>query len=139
MARTFSPLIPMVIALAVPWFASCGGGKPAETGGTGAGGATAAGTGSDDVKGVVIGDAKETWYEEPSGAGDKGTGVREYTMNVTKTTAWKVQSDKALPPDQAFKVRVRFPVPKVLPEGARDPHIINRTLWEVRSEIAKCY
>lgn len=93
----------------------------------------------DPVKGVIVGDSSETWYEEPAGSGGAGTKNRTFTLTVTKKTEWKVESTKALPPEQTFHVRVGFPVPKVVPVDARDPHVINRTLWEVRKEIAKCF
>lgn len=94
---------------------------------------------------VVIEDSKEVWYEEESGKpGEKGTGVREFKLDVTKHVEWKggggTMVDAGPPPaDRVFRIFVRFPVPKVTPKDARDPHAINRLLWDVRSEIAKCY
>jgi len=38
-----------------------------------------------------------------------------------------------------IRVQLKFPVPKVAPEGAREPHAINRSLWEARGEITKCF
>lgn len=94
---------------------------------------------------VVIEDSKEVWYEEESGkAGDKGSTVREFKLDVTKHVEWKggggTMVDAGAPPaDRVFRVFVRFPVPKVMPKDARDPHAINRLIWDVRGEIAKCY
>jgi len=94
---------------------------------------------------VIIEDSKETWYEETSGKpGEKGTGIREYVLDVTKRVEWKggggTLLDAGAPPaDKIYRIAVRFPVPKVFPENARDPHVVNRLLWDVRKEIAKCW
>jgi hypothetical protein len=119
-------------------FFACGSNnKPAETGGA---------AGSDSAPRVVIESSTETWYEEESGKpGEKGTGVREYVLDVTKRVEWKGGSGGTMvdagppPPDKILRVAVRFPVPKVAPDNARDPHVINRLLWDIRKEIAKCY
>jgi hypothetical protein len=83
----------------------------------------------------------ETWLEEPSGpatAGGKGTGVREYALDVTKTTVPKAGTTGATK-TKILRVVVRFPVPKVEPSGAREPHVINQLIWKVRKEIAQCF
>jgi len=141
MARRILPLLlPLALALPLAPLACGPSSPPPSTGGTTAKSSEGAGADSGDpVKGVIVGDSTEVWYEEPSGAGGAGTKNRTYTLEVTKKTEWKVESTKALPPDQVFKVRVGFPVPKVIPAEARDVHVINRTFWEVRKEIAKCY
>lgn len=130
----------LALASCVPIVAvACGGGggsKPAA-------GPTPEPTGSTPK--VVIEDSTETWYEEDSGKpGEKGTGVREYVLDVTKRVEWKggggTLIDAGPPPaDKIYRVAVRFPVPKVQPENARDPHTVNRLLWDIRKEIAKCY
>lgn len=119
-------------------FFACGGGnnKGAETGGASA---------SETAPRVVIESSTETWYEEESGKpGEKGTGVREYVLDVTKRVEWKGGGGTMVdagppPPDKILRVAVRFPVPKVIPDNARDPHVVNRLLWDIRKEIAKCY
>lgn len=126
---TLGPALPVVAFLA------CGGGntKPAE-------GPTTAET----TPKVVIESSTETWYEEESGKpGEKGSGVREYVLDVTKRVEWKsggtMLDAGAAPADKILRVAVRFPVPKVIPDNARDPHVVNRLLWDIRKEIAKCY
>jgi len=119
---------------------ACGGG-----GGDGKGATSPTPAGSEPR--VIIEDSKEVWYEEESGTGkpgEKGSGVREFKLDVTKHVEWKggggTMVDAGPPPaDRVFRIFVRFPVPKVMPKDARDPHAINRLLWDVRSEIAKCY
>lgn len=119
---------------------ACGGG-----GGDGKGAQGPSSGSSTGEPKVVIEDSKEVWYEEESGkAGEKGSGVREFKLDVTKHVEWKggggTMVDAGPPPaDRVFRIFVRFPVPKVTPKDARDPHAINRLLWDVRSEIAKCY
>jgi hypothetical protein len=93
---------------------------------------------------VAVEDAGEAWVEEASGkAGEKGTSVREFKLDVTKRVEWKggaAPVDAGPPPaDRVLRVAVRFPVPKVLPKDARDPHVVNRLLWDVRSDLAKCF
>lgn len=138
MKRLLLPFAACALALAVPL--ACGGSKqPASTGGGGGGGGASTG----EPK-VIVEDSTETWYEEPAGTGDKGSSIREYVLDVTKRVEWKGGGGTLLdagppPADRVFRVAVRFPVPKVIPDGARDPHAINRLLWDVRKEIAKCY
>jgi hypothetical protein len=106
--------------------------------------ATATPKGEESAK-VIVEDSSETWYEETSGKpGESGTGIREYVLDVTKRVEWKGGGGTLLdagapPPDRIFRIAVRFPVPKVFPEAARDPHVVNRLLWDVRKEIAKCW
>jgi hypothetical protein len=134
MVRSFPCLVAVVSSTSALAFA-CGGGPPPQTAPT---------AGSEEPR-VVIEDSTETWYEEESGKpGEKGTGVREYLLDVTKRVEWKsggtLVGDAGPPPaDKIYRIAVRFPVPKVEPNGARDVHTINRLLWEVRKEIAKCY
>lgn len=106
--------------------------------------ATSTPKGEESAK-VIVEDSTETWYEETSGKpGETGTGIREYVLDVTKRVEWKGGGGTLLdagapPPDRIFRIAVRYPVPKVFPEGARDPHVVNRLLWDVRKEIAKCW
>lgn len=111
-----------------------------------AGGPSAGGAGSSTEPRVVIEDSKEVWYEEESAGkpGEKGSNVREFKLDVTKHVEWKggggTMVDAGAPPaDRVFRVFVRFPVPKVTPKDARDPHAVNRLIWDVRSEIGKCF
>lgn len=90
--------------------------------------------------GPPMGDA-ETWIEEQSGPatpGGKGTGVREYALDVTKTTVPKAGTTGPTK-TKILRVVVRFPVPKVEPAGAREPHVINQLIWKLRKEIAQCF
>jgi hypothetical protein len=103
-------------------------------------------TGKETEPKVVIESSTETWYEEDSSGkpGEKGTGVREYVLDVTKRVEWKGGGGTMVdagppPPDKILRVAVRFPVPKIIPENGRDPHVVNRLLWDIRKEIAKCY
>jgi len=129
----------LVLAMAVASTACGGGNKTTDGPKTGGGG------GGDEKPRVVIEDSKETWYEEPSaGPGGKESKLREHFMDVTKRVEWKggggtMVDAGAPPPDKVFRVFVRFPVPKVEPKDARDPHVVNRELWDLRGEIAKCY
>lgn len=131
-----SILLVLASASCAAFFACGGGNKPAETGGA---------AGSETAPKVVIESSTETWYEEDSGKpGEKGTGVREYVLDVTKRVEWKggggTMVDAGAPPaDKIYRVAVRFPVPKVIPDNARDPHVVNRLLWDIRKEIAKCH
>lgn len=131
----------LLLTFAIATTACGGGGKtaePAKTGGAGEGA-------TEDKPRVVIEDSKETWYEEESaGGGGKTSKVREHTMDVTKRVEWKGGGGTMVdagppPPDKVLRVFVRFPVPKVEPKDARDPHVVNRLLWDIRAEIAKCY
>jgi hypothetical protein len=130
----------LVLTIAMVTTACGGGNKTTEPPKSGGGG----GVGEETPR-VVIEDSKETWYEEPSGSGGgKGTNLREHFMDVTKRVEWKggggTMVDAGAPPaDKVFRVFVRFPVPKVEPKDARDPHAVNRLLWDQRAEIAKCY
>lgn len=116
----------------------CGGGntgpKPAST-------PTAESDGKEPK--VVIEDSTEVWYEEDSGGGkpgDKGSSVREYLLDVTKEEGVKNSSnDAGAPKQKLYRVAIRYPVPKVQPPDARDVHAINRLLWDVRKEMAKCF
>ena len=132
LAAAAAALVPALFALA----ACSAGSKPSNAPGAGSG---------EQAPKVIVEDSTETWYEEASGKpGEKGTGVREYVLDVTKRVEWKNGGGTLLdagapPPDKNYRIAVRFPVPKVMPEGARDVHTINRLLWEVRKEIAKCY
>ncbi|GAC1586297.1 MAG: hypothetical protein NVS3B20_15450 [Polyangiales bacterium] len=88
---------------------------------------------------AVVEDPTETWHEEPSGKGnEKGSGVREYVLDVTKETGVK-GSDAGPTSQKIYRVSVRFPVPKVEPAQGRDVHTVNRLLWEERKETAKCF
>lgn len=128
----------LALAFVVGTLAACGGGNKGTT-------APSGGGGSEGTPKVIIEDSSETWYEQESGkAGEKGTGVREFHLDVTKRVEWKGGGGTMVdagppPPDKIFRIFVRYPVPKVTPADARDVHAINRLLWEVRSEIAKCY
>lgn len=87
------------------------------------------------------GSAAETWVEEVSGPATKSgqaSKVREYFLDVTKTTQPKAGFEGATT-KRYLRVIVRFPVPKVTPEGAREPHVINEILWKVRKDIAQCF
>jgi hypothetical protein len=102
---------------------------PASSGASSA--AAAAGSGS----------AAETWVEEVSGPATKtgeGSKVREYFLDVTKTTQPKA-GFQGPTTKRYLRVIVRFPVPKVTPDGAREPHVINEILWKVRKDIAQCF
>lgn len=131
----------VTVALVVPVLAiaACSGGsKPTTTPSGGSGS-------SESTPKVIVEDSTETWYEEPSAGGPGGkSGIREYLLDVTKRVEWKNGGGTLLdagapPPDKNYRIAVRFPVPKVAPDGARDVHTINRLLWDVRKEIAKCY
>jgi len=140
-SRAMSFRTSLVVTFAIGTMACGGGGKTAEPSKSPA---AAEGSGEEKPR-VVIEDSKETWYEEESaGPGGKGSKVREHTMDVTKRVEWKggggTMVDAGPPPaDKVLRVFVRFPVPKVEPNGARDPHVANRLLWDIRAEIAKCY
>ncbi len=137
MHRVWAPSFAVVGLVALHLCGGCGGGaKPA---------ATTSPAGSETAPRVVVEDSSETFYEEgAAGKPGESTGVREYVMDVTKRVEWKGGGGTLLdagtpPPDKILRVAVRFPVPKVSPDGARDPHVVNRLLWDIRNEIAKCY
>ena len=137
MARPLFRVSPLsIFALA---FVACGGGntKPATNG-------EGPSASSSDTPKVIIEDSTEVWYDETSGpaAGSgKGTGVREYYRDVTRSTGVKgpFSADAGAPEIKKLRVIVRFPVPKVQPPDARDPHTVNRLLWEARAQIAACF
>ncbi len=118
----------------------CGGPTPPGTGGAGTPHAET--TAPSSAPATASSEASsETWVEEasaPATTGGKGTGVREYTLDVTKTTSPK-EGTTGPTTTKVLRIVVRFPVPKVTPEGAREPHVINQLLWKVRKEIAQCF
>lgn len=61
--------------------------------------------------------------------------IREYTLDITKTANPYVPGDQT----KVFRIVLQFAVPKVEPENARDPHIVNRTLWLARKELTQCF
>lgn len=115
---------------------ACGGGqKPATS-------AQGAGASSDDHPAkVVIEEGTEVWYDEasaPASDGGKASTTREYYGDVTRSTG--VKDDPSVPRViKKYRVIVRFPVPKVQPPTARDPHSVNRAIWEARKQIAACF
>ena len=113
----------------------CGGG------GTSTAPATSAVSPTSSEPRVVIEDSTETWYEEESGTAAKGTSIREYVMDVTKEEGVKGTTTTPAAPgkQKVYRVSIRFPVPKVQPPAARDVHTVNRLLWDVRKEMAKCF
>ena len=74
----------------------------------------------------------------PAAPNGKASGVREYFLDVTKTTGPKA-GFQGPTSKRYLRVIVRFPVPKVTPEGAREPHVVNQLVWKVRKEIAQCF
>jgi len=91
-------------------------------------------TGEKEPK-VIIEDSSEVWYDDtPASPTSK---VREYDYDVTWATT--VKGSDAPPEIKKRRVRVVFPVPKVEPKDQRDPHVVNRLLWEVRKQIASCF
>jgi hypothetical protein len=118
------------ILAAVVVLSACGGSqqKPPENTGT------STTTGETEPK-VVIEDATEVWYDDtPASPKSK---VREYDYDVTWSTT--IKGSDAPPEIKKRRVRVVFPVPKVEPKDARDPHVVNRLLWDVRKQIAACF
>ena len=91
-------------------------------------------TGEKEPK-VIIEDSSEVWYDDtPASPASK---VREYDYDVTWSTT--IKGSDAPPEIKKRRVRVVFPVPKVEPKDARDPHVVNRLLWEVRKQMAACF
>jgi hypothetical protein len=145
---------PLLASASLAAIVNCGGAAaPAATptagGGTAASTSTAASSegapasaGSSSSAGAASsGSAAETWVEEVSGPATKSgqaSKVREYFLDVTKTTQPKAGFEGATT-KRYLRVIVRFPVPKVTPEGAREPHVINEILWKVRKDLAQCF
>ena len=118
------------ILAAVLVLSACGGStqKPPENVGTST-------TSGETEPKVVIEDATEVWYDDtPASPKSK---VREYDYDVTWSTT--IKGSDAPPEIKKRRVRVVFPVPKVEPKDARDPHVVNRQLWEVRKQMAACF
>lgn len=123
----------LLTALAVTGAAACGGG-----------GTPPPATGKSAVPGekeptVVVGDSSaEVFEEETSGAEGSKSKSREYYSDVSYESG--VKGDPTAPVEKKkLRVTVRFPVPKVEPKDAREPHVVNRVLWEVRKQIALCW
>ena len=117
---------------------ACGGGggatsKPAEN----AGQTTAVG---EKAPKVILEDSTEVWYDDESGPATpagSASKTREYYRDVTKASTIKGTNEP--PVIKKLRVVVRFPVPKVTPKDAREPHVVNRLLWEVRAQMAACF
>lgn len=128
MRTQLAPLLSCFVVLSV----ACGGGggsqKPPENVGT------STTTGEKEPK-LVVEDATEIWYDDtPASPKSK---VREYDYDVTWATT--IKGSDAPPEIKKRRVRVVFPVPKIEPKDARDPHVVNRLLWEVRKQMAACF
>jgi hypothetical protein len=122
---------------------ACGGApKPADhPAGDGASSAAGPSASGSAVAGAGA-EGDDVFVEEVSNAGgDKTSAVRSYSLDVTREdrVASPTAKDAGAAKVLFLRVQVKFPVPKVVPVGAREPHAINRGLWESRSEIAKCY
>jgi len=123
-----------LVALAPCAFSvSCGGGQPPPQN-VGTTPATES-SGTDTEPKVIIEDATEVWYDDtPASPKSK---VREYDYDVTWSTT--IKGSDAPPEIKKRRVRVVFPVPKVEPKDARDPHVVNRILWDARKQMAACF
>ncbi len=113
-------------------------------GACGGGGTPTPATGKSAVPGekepsVVIGDSSaEVFEEETSGVEGSKSKSREYFSDVSYESG--VKGDPTAPVEKKkLRVIVRFPVPKVEPKDAREPHVVNRVLWEVRKQMALCW
>lgn len=128
MPRRFLTLVPLAFALA----AGCGPSQPATTG-------TSAVPGKkDDEPRVIIEESSEVWYDQTAGSDGAPSKTREFYQDITKETG--VKGDPTAPVTQKkIRVIVRFPIPKVEPKGAREPHTLNRVIWDARQQIALCF
>lgn len=118
--------------------AACGASTPAATHGGGGAAATSSAepTTSTDPSG-------EAWTEELSSPADpkvgpKGTNGREHSTDVTIQVVPKAGTTGPTT-ERVLRLTIRYAVPKVTPAGAREPHVINRVLWEARKDVLKCY
>ncbi len=116
----------------------CGGPTPPGTAG--------AGTPRAEVSAAPVGaasgsSAADLWIEEasaPATPGGKATTITEYYLDVTKKVVPK-QGYAGPTSTKQLRVIVRYPLPKVAPDGAREPHVVNKILWGLRKEIAQCF
>jgi hypothetical protein len=130
--------------------AACGSSKPANTGGGGGGGPTASATATASAEPEASSGASaasasggETWVEETSSTpdakvGPKGTNGREHHTDVTIKVVPK-EGTTGPSTERVLRLWIRYAVPKVTPAGAREPHVVNRVLWEARKDLLKCY
>ena len=132
------PVLPVAVAVFTlgalcAALAACGPSpKPASTG-------TSAVPGNkEDEPRVIIEESSEVWYDQTAGSDGAPSKTREFYQDITKETG--VKGDPTAPVVQKkIRVIVRFPIPKVEPKGSREPHTLNRVIWDARQQIALCF
>jgi hypothetical protein len=130
MSQRLLPTLSLTLAALV--VAGCGpSNKPANTG-------TSAVPGNKEEPRVIIEESSEVWYDQTAGSDGQPSKTREFYQDITKETG--VKGDPTAPVVQKkIRVIVRFPIPKVEPKGAREPHTMNRVIWDARQQIALCF